>query len=104
MRALLSCRWVAWHPCRRPATTWGRWAGFARILWRGARLSVRLSMLLSVLLGLCRIVACVKHRVKQARLAVCMAVSRAVGTVPVVMPAVTCQARVPSRVALALMV
>ena len=52
----------------------------------------------------CRLLTSVKHRVKQARLAVCMAVSRAVGTVPVVMPAVTCQARVPSRVALALMV
>ena len=51
-----------------------------------------------------RILTRVKHRVKQARLAACMAVRRTVGTVPVVMPAVACQARVPSRVALALMV
>ena len=52
----------------------------------------------------CRLLTSVKHRVKQAWVAVNIAVRRAVGTVLVVMPAVTCQARVPSRVALALMV
>ena len=47
---------------------------------------------------------CVKHPVKQVRVAVYMAVRRAVGAVLVVMPAVACQARVLSRVVLRLAV
>ena len=47
---------------------------------------------------------CVKRRVKRVWVAVYMAVRRAVGAVLVVMPAVACQARVLSRVVLALMV
>ena len=45
---------------------------------------------------------CVKRRVKRMRVAVYMAVRRAVGTVSVLMPAVACQARVLSRVVLRL--
>lgn len=54
--------------------------------------------------GLRRILCRILTRVKHPRMSVCMAMRETVGTVPVVMPAVACQARVPSRVALALMV
>ena len=39
--------WAIWHPCQRPATTWGRWAAFAPRVTASVGLPILLMIMLA---------------------------------------------------------